>query len=301
MTGKTGEEPTIERTPPEDVFGLLADDMRVEILRQLGETLEETVSFSDLRERVGVSDSAHFNYHLKQLRGSFVRKTDDGYGLTHAGRHIVGAIHAGTYTAAATVDPITTGVTCPVCETDIVVEYADETATVTCECEATVEYFFPPGAIDEFDREELPEAFYRWNYIAFQQALAGFCPLCSGRMTGEVVFDGDAGRMTPLSDEAPYETVHFEFECRRCENTRRPLATSPAMVHPAVGGFLADHGLDVRTDPIWHIRETLDEPRVSLRSEDPPLLDVQFSCGDDSVLVVVAGDGSVERTERRRP
>ncbi|PSP27211.1 ArsR family transcriptional regulator [Halobacteriales archaeon QH_2_65_14] len=295
---ETDEGTTIERTSPEAVFELLADDTRVEILRRLGETPDATVSFSDLHERVGTVDSGHFNYHLKKLQGSLVRKTDDGYELTHAGRQIIGAIHAGTYTADATVEPVSTGVECPTCETDLVAEYTDETARIYCECGDPVEYFFPPGGLAGFDREGLPAAFYRWNYLAFQRTLAGFCPLCAGRMDGELVLDGDAPRMTSLAGDSPADTAHFEFECRRCGNTRRPLATSPAMVHPAVGGFLADHGIDVRTDPIWGIRERLDDPRVELLSEEPPRIEVQFSLDEDGIVAVIEDEGSVERVDR---
>lgn len=297
MTGDTAESIAVERRPPEDIFGVLANDTRVEILGQLGETPEAVVSFSDLREQVGTADSGRFNYHLKQLQGSFVRNVEDGYTLTHAGQQVVGAIYAGTYTADATVDPVTTGVECPVCETELVAAYGNETATIGCECGEPVEYFFPPGAVDEFDSEELPAAFYRWRYLDFQRTLAGFCPVCSGRIDGELVLDGEAERTTTLPDDAPAERAHVGFECRRCGTTRRALATSPALVHPAVGGFLADHGIDVRTTPIWQIREAI-ERTVALRSRDPPRVEVRVTYEDETIEAVVTEDGSVEDVER---
>lgn len=295
--GDTVEAITVEHRPPEEVFGLLADDTRIEILGQLGETPDKTVSFSNLRERVGTADSGQFNYHLTQLQGSFVRKTDGGYTLTHAGQQVVGAIYAGTYTADATVDPVATGVECPVCESNLVAEYGDETTTISCECGEPVEYFFPPGAVDEFDTENLPAAFYRWRYLDFQRTLAGFCPVCSGRIDGELLLDGDSRRATSLPADAAAETAHVEFECKQCETSRRVLATSPVLVHPAVGGFLADHGIDVRTTPIWQIRDAIDRA-VALRSTDPPRVEVRFTCEDETVMAVVTGDGSVDDVER---
>jgi hypothetical protein len=297
MTGDTAETPTVERSPPEDIFALLSDDIRVEILGQLGKSPQTSLAFSDLHGRVGDIDSGQFNYHLKRLDGALVRRTDDGYALTHAGRQVVGAIYAGTYTADATVEPVSTGIECPVCETDIVAEYHDETARITCECGEPVEYFFPPGAVDEFDPEELPAAFYRWRYLDFQCTLAGFCPLCSGRIDGELVLDGEADRATSLPAESPVDTAHFEFECRRCGATRRPLATSPAMAHPGVSGFLADHGIDVRTTPIWQIRDAVDR-EVALQSVDPPRIEVRFTYEDETVVAVVTGDASVDSVER---
>lgn len=49
-------------------------------------------SFSELRERVGVTDSGWFNHHLDKLTGRFVRETDAGYGLNAAGQEVVGAV-----------------------------------------------------------------------------------------------------------------------------------------------------------------------------------------------------------------
>ena len=42
----------------------------------------------DLRKAVGIRDIGHVNYHLDRLRGTFVRRTEDGYLLTEAGEAI---------------------------------------------------------------------------------------------------------------------------------------------------------------------------------------------------------------------
>lgn len=72
------------------VFGLLSDETRLDIVRALAErNFEESgrpcLSFSELRDRVGVRDAGRFNYHLAQLRGSLVEKTPEGYALTDRG------------------------------------------------------------------------------------------------------------------------------------------------------------------------------------------------------------------------
>ncbi|MEF8859867.1 MAG: hypothetical protein V5A38_13250 [Halolamina sp.] len=64
-----------------DAFALVSDDTRVAILRALHE-LDTPVAFSALYEQLAVGDSAHFNYHLSELRPQFVTKTADGYELT---------------------------------------------------------------------------------------------------------------------------------------------------------------------------------------------------------------------------
>ena len=149
MSETSGREgAAVEHQSPEAVFGLLGDDTRVAILRALGERPDRPVAFGDLRERTGVRDSGQFNYHVGKLRGTFVRKTDDGYELTHAGRQIVGAMYAGTYTASATIDPITVEAACPLCANDIRITYADEVVAMACTgCDDwRNEFSFPPGA-----------------------------------------------------------------------------------------------------------------------------------------------------------
>ncbi|WP_227377732.1 winged helix-turn-helix domain-containing protein [Haladaptatus halobius] len=79
-----------------DALSTLASEHRIAILRALA-TAEKPLTFSELRERVGIHDTGRFNYHLSKLRERFVRETDDGYDLGHAGERVI--------LAAADVDP----------------------------------------------------------------------------------------------------------------------------------------------------------------------------------------------------
>lgn len=81
---------------PVEAFDALADETRLAILRALADRRQEaperpTLSFSELRERVGVRDSGLFNYHLSKLVGRFVRERPEGYELGHAGRRVIRA------------------------------------------------------------------------------------------------------------------------------------------------------------------------------------------------------------------
>lgn len=80
-------EQVTEDLPPEEVYSLLANAMRVEIVLVLGEA-DGALAFSVLRERVGVRDSGGFNYHLQRLVGTFVERADDGYALTDIGERL---------------------------------------------------------------------------------------------------------------------------------------------------------------------------------------------------------------------
>jgi len=108
----------VQKADPEEVFAALSDDTRVAILRALWDADEQVLSFSELREAVGIRDSGQFNYHLGKLVGQFVRETDDGYTLTRAGIQINGAIEAGAYTVEASLDPIDLDSPCPTCDSD---------------------------------------------------------------------------------------------------------------------------------------------------------------------------------------
>ncbi|UIO99967.1 helix-turn-helix domain-containing protein [Halobaculum sp. CBA1158] len=79
-----------------DDLSALASEHRVAILRELA-AADAPLTFSELRERVGMRDTGRFNYHLGELRGRFVRERDGGYVLGHAGERVV--------LAAADLDP----------------------------------------------------------------------------------------------------------------------------------------------------------------------------------------------------
>ena len=88
-----------------DAFGVLSD---------------EPLSFSRLRERTGVRNSGRFNYHLRKLCECFVRETDGGYELGHAGSRVVAATVAADGSAAGRDAPDETAAVddtdeCPVC------------------------------------------------------------------------------------------------------------------------------------------------------------------------------------------
>lgn len=96
---------------PVDALSVLGDETRMAILRELADA-EDALPFSELRRRVGISDTGRFNYHLGKLCEYFVRDTDEGYELGHAGTRIVDAADD------APADP-ELETACPVCgETD---------------------------------------------------------------------------------------------------------------------------------------------------------------------------------------
>ncbi len=98
-----------------DALETLASEHRIAILRALA-TADEPLAFSELRERVGIRDTGRFNYHLSKLRERFVRETDGGYELGHAGERVVlAAADLDADGAAALAEARTDGDECVVC------------------------------------------------------------------------------------------------------------------------------------------------------------------------------------------
>jgi hypothetical protein len=282
----------VERRSPEAVFELLANEVRVDVLRALGETPTATLSFSELYDRVDVQDSGNFNYHLGKLQGSLVRKTD-GYELTHAGRQVLGAIHAGTYTADATVAPFSVGWDCQLCGGDMRVSYRDERAVIRCaDCEKGLELAVPPGSLDQFAREELPQAFARWYHHRMQRLVDGFCSVCAGRLAGELV-------EPPRGTAADPRPSRAEFRCDRCGNVATVTGAALATAHPVVQGFLAEHGFDPARRHPSQIWGALDASTTRVRSEDPLALEVRFEYDGEAVVADVDADASVNSVQRR--
>ncbi|MFQ3295876.1 MAG: DNA-binding transcriptional ArsR family regulator, partial [Halobacteriales archaeon] len=105
---------SIDHLDPAEAFAAIGNETRLAILEAIWEANERPVAFSDLRETVGMRDSAQFNYHLQQLTDGFVvkvdpneadprgtpssnRRSDGGYDLRNAGEKVVRSVLAGTF------------------------------------------------------------------------------------------------------------------------------------------------------------------------------------------------------------
>ncbi|WP_265110136.1 ArsR/SmtB family transcription factor [Halosolutus halophilus] len=95
---------------PTDALEVLGNETRIAILRALAE-VDEPLSFSELRERVGIRDSGKFNYHLTRLCEYFVRETDGGYELGPAGTRLIANVEP----TGTPLETTSTDGPCPVC------------------------------------------------------------------------------------------------------------------------------------------------------------------------------------------
>ena len=280
---------TVERRSPEETFALLGDETRVQILRAFrGVDPGSTMSFSELRDRVGTQDSGQFNYHLKKLTGHFLAKTDEGYKLTIAGHSVMGAMLSGTYTATAEMDPIDMpDSTCIECGAPLRIEYEDEEIHIFCTgCAETHGRFnVPPGTLEQFEHEELPMAFNRWIRSQFAQAVAGFCPNCSGRLDPSI----------DLDDEERYLA---RYDCPRCGSETSSSVGATLLFRPEVIAFAYENGIDAVETPYWEL-DWLRRGNTKVVSTDPLRLRVRIAIEGEILDVTVDEDLEVLEAVRQ--
>jgi len=284
-SGDAGEENIVERLSADAAFGLLGNETRLAILRALSES-DEPQPFSTLFDAVGTRDSGQFNYHLDKLQGTFVRKTDDGYALTAAGRHVVGAVLAGQYTKTLAGDPVPVVADCPYCDGSLAGVFDEEYVRVACEdCDRNViSLSVPPGAFEDYPREEWPLVAERWTRRTFEIFLRGFCGVCHGPVTPTLQLDPD--EIHDVFDAGA------RYTCERCGEDMNANVEASVISHPAVVAFYHDHGIDVSETPIWEF-EWAVQPSATVVSEDPPRVEVPIEHDGDRLVLTLDADAEV--------
>lgn len=272
----------------ETTFSLVANDIRLEILLTLWDSYTddpdpepEAVSFSTLKERVGIRDSGQFHYHLDELVPQFVTRYEEGYLLTYAGAQIVGAGFSGVYTGTDTTLNAGTVDDCSNCDGMFELRYEGGHAIVECDsCDANRIMSAPPILAAAHNVEENPELFGTFTLTQLQQTVRGFCYLCSGPVNGKVA-DSSLDNISDASSG-----VKITYECQECGAPFYAAATAAVLDHPAVVSLLHDAGIDYRDIPSWGLRRTLDsEERI--RGDDPVRVDVTLSVNDDDLTFVL--------------
>lgn len=282
----------VERTEPESVFSLLSDDKRVGILRALWDR-KEPMSFSVLHDAVDIRDSGQFNYHLDKLVGQFVVKEEEGYALTEAGRQINGAIDAGSYTTEGSMEPLTLDPPCPTCGGERTLEYESERVTVDCEgCDVVARFAIPPATLAGRDKDEIPRIAGRYLRTGLSRLESGFCTYCNGPVDRTVLPLVESSSWEPPSEDSEVDQDQVrnlpavQYECRQCGLEPTSGLTIAVLSHPAVVGFYADHGIDIRNRSIWTFN-IFGPDSEDIRSRDPFRASVTFRIDDDELTVVV--------------
>jgi DNA-binding transcriptional ArsR family regulator len=271
---------------------VLGDETRVAILDALVEYRRERpdgdgLSFTALRERVGVRDSGRFNYHLGKLVDRFVEKGEAGYRLSYAGRKVAGAVLAGTYSASGSKGP-TDVADCP-CGEPATATYEDGVVEVTCAADHTCyRTGFPPGAAADRSMERLLSLSFRLIYRDLELAVEGVCPECLGEMIRSVE-PAEAG-------EAGHARFAFEARCGRCGMRTTSTAGACVFTSPVFVTFCADHDADPRERAPWSFGALDESPTVV--EEDPLRLRLALTLDDESFVATLDDRGRTVSTDR---
>lgn len=312
---------------PEQAFELLGHETRVAILEALWESSrlpdrEETddsidwypgtnaISFTDLRNCVGMQDGSQFNYHLEKLVGRFVHKTDNGYVLARAGQRIVSIIRAEEFTDEIVFDSKSIETPCPVCDGDVVLESGTD---------RTLDYVFwrctdcdglrrvpgmasgvlgvmdslSPAGVLERSSDEVIKALVTWTIHRQTMAVQGVCPDCTGQVSTSLVRCEDHDSGGPLCKLCgTVFGLRFHTVCDRCRLPWIIPSEQHVLTHPTVRVFYREHGYEPKGIDFPLIRaETIADQTVL--SEEPIKVQTTIEIGGDRLDVIIDGEGVI--------
>jgi hypothetical protein len=275
-----------------DVFSLLGDERRLEIIVALRDAPTDTVSFSDLHDAVELADSGQFNYHLSKLVGQFVAKRPEGYELTSAGRRVARAIAAGLYTQSPEITPFAIDSQCIECgSTEMEARYTDEQFQISCTaCEQVIiQVSAPPSIIRDRDPIEALDAFEQWSFMQVDAVLEhDLCPYCAGPV------DRTLSQDTP--NQRPIEALP-RYECRVCGGSVTTSFGAIAVRDPVVSAFQERHDLVDESDYYWEVDQFVGDDALEMVSDDPWRIQITFEGDDETCRVVLDDSHRIVRTE----
>lgn len=295
-----------------EAFATLGNETRLAILLALWEAYEpisgeHSVTFSALRERVGIRDSGQFNYHLDQLTGRFIRSTDTGYELKESGQTLIRTVIAGAGLGETSRPPTDVELPCNRCGAHpVAVSYEEESIYLKCNsCDGfasigdfpsgtlAVWHLAPAGLVDR-DTAELLVASSVAEDNRVRSMNQGVCPDCSGSVTTSVHLcdDHTPGSETVCSNCGRRDSARVRYVCTVCKNWNAVPIQVAVHDHPAVVSFYYERGIDMNyqvgdIDEFCQVWEYLWEQDHAIDSTDPVRVRVTIPCAGDELHVVL--------------
>lgn len=292
----------------DDVFGLLSDEIRLDILRTVALAQHEekkktgvaSLSFSTIYDRVDVDNTAKLSYHLGELTGTFLRKHDGGYAFTHAGEQLVRFILAENYRSPSDFGTIETEGACLFCgERALEAMVEDQFFMIRCsDCERPAfSYKIRPAQVRSHSVDTLIDTVI-WELAGdFLKMRQGVCPDCAGRIETSVMDTDDV----PTSEIVPASFAMLS-DCQECLRFLSfPLTHAPAY-HPESISFHWEHGIDIMGTGPWEFHHFLHEGQWDTErvETDPAEYRVEFQQETNSLRLYLDENAAVRRTERVR-
>lgn len=320
MSNSNGEAGPEEKDPDE-AFALLGNETRVQILRELGATDDGTLSFSELRDRVGIERGQNFNYHLNRLLGHFVGKVDDQYQLRPAGRRVVEAILSGSMTDSPQIDRTEIDFMCWYCGTPTIeLSYRDEIVTLYCaDCGGNYgnssETFgmatpadsdrlgamtLPPAGIKSRSPRDVAQTALSRYLLEMESIVANVCPRCSAPVETTLAVCQDHSDDEGVCKRCGRRyAAAVDIECANCILRKQEtilglylLAVSP------VQSFLIDHGFDTAAPSFERLFEMLAPYGEDIHTNDSLWVEITFTLRGESLTLTI--DDELHVVDRTR-
>lgn len=300
----------LEGLSPNEAFAVLGNEIRLDIIRVLwhadaaheyddGSDTTKTMSYSALRQAVGIEDNGKFNYHLSELGPEFIRQTDEGYRLSGAGKQIARTVIAvsGTgshdFTAELAED-------CPLCDAPLMATYEDQRLRVRCtECDGlfgdqapTGTLFltsFPSAGITDRSSDEMVEAGLYRCALDITYLMYGVCRECAGRISSSVsVCDEHERRGSRVCNSCgtPFR-VWAEMECDTCGFAKQLPVEMFVTGLVTVTGLLDDRELENLTRSLTEAIDLLQNGVQTTVSKDPFRVSITIDAGDTTYATVL--------------
>jgi hypothetical protein len=266
------------RLTPDEACAALGNPRRAAILRALWTATDEPVSFSELRHLAGNPDSGQFNYHLGELVGRFVTRTDEGYQPVQTGMEVLRTVLLGSGDDLPALEGISIDDPCHHCGGDLEASYDGRDALVQCSaCDKTLfEESIPASAFECRVPEEMVRACDRWVRGRSLLMTEGVCPDCAGRPETTLV-------QTRPAEDGNWNHLRARTVCRNCAyECDVPLWLYVLLARPAaVVAFYHERGVDLKCAPVWELTGYGSNAVVTLEAEDPLRIGVALEYDHD--------------------
>ena len=302
----------LEGLSPDEAFGVLGNEIRLDIIRALWHAdavhkydeisdVTETITFTELRREVDVEDNGQFNYHLSQLVPHFVRRCDDGYRLSGAGKSIARTViaisGADEFDFSTDLDQ-----SCPLCDAPMTVSYEDQWLRVRCtNCDGQFGDETPNGSVflsnypaaslrDRSPDEALAVGLYRCM-LDNAYFMRGICRECAGSISASVsVCDShEPAGEEPCRHCGTHSEAWATQRCQTCGFAKRLPVDIFVMGLSPVIGFLDEQGIDVLAPTLDEIVTLLQVGVETTTSNDPFRVTTSIH-GEGSTLEVSVDD-----------
>lgn len=289
----------------ETAFSLLADDIRVGIITELGaatatpETGIPRLTYVELKSRVDVRDSGRFNYHLSKLVGNYVAKEDDGYRLRWPGMVLYRTLVAGLFTdAEPTFDRFSVGTDCHRCGDPIEATLYETRVRVRCwSCDVNyADIYVPSHGLADRSREAVLRTVHRRSRTILRAMTAGQCPWCASAVGPEIRSGENA---LPSGHDTRDLAAFAIYHCTDCTGFQYMPVSQRLLYHPALVSFYYDHGRDLTSIPKWELPWAVTDATTTVLETDPWAFSVRVPLEDEELVAELDEALSVVRADRR--